>query len=79
VSTRPYKPTYAQLAAALAPLVKAYEASIDPGHSDLDNEQPHCLHEVRAELGDFRKAASLYHWLQRQEDARVRMNAEAAA
>lgn len=65
---KPYKPTNTQLADALAPLVAAYETSIDPGHSDLYGEQPHTV-TVRATLGDFRAAASIYHWLRREGEA----------
>ena len=39
------------LAEALIPLLKGF--TYDPGHSDLDNEQPITLHVT---LGDFRRA-----------------------
>lgn len=47
------------LLTALAPFVKAYEASYDPRVSDLDDEQPYHL---RVPLGDCRTAASAYHF-----------------
>jgi hypothetical protein len=43
-----------EIARLLKIVVDAYNASIDPGHSDLYDEQPHRI-EVRATLGDFRK------------------------
>ena len=41
--------------AALTVLVNAYQQSTNPGHSDLDREQPHRF-DVRGTLGDFRDA-----------------------
>jgi len=46
-----------QLLTAIAPFAKAYEAAIDPGTSDLDNEQPFHL---TVDLGACRKALIAY-------------------
>ena len=44
------------------PLLQAIENGFtyDPGHSDLDNEQPITVHIT---LGDYRRANRLYHEL----------------
>ena len=48
------------------PLLQAICAGFtyDPGHSDLDNEQP--IH-VRMTLGDYRRASRLKYELERAE------------
>jgi len=48
---------------AMRILVNAYESSTNPGHSDLDREQPHRF-DVSATLGDFRDAYWALHALE---------------
>lgn len=54
------------LAADVLPVLKAMceGFTYDPGHSDLDNEQPIIVHMT---LGDYRRAARLKAELERME------------
>lgn len=45
------------LLGALVPFIEAYKRSLNPGVSDLDDEQPH---HVTVALGDCRKAHIVY-------------------
>lgn len=50
----------------ILPLVRAVKEGFeyDPGHSDLDNEQP--IH-VRMTLGEYRRAVRLLHELEKAQ------------
>lgn len=54
------------LARDVLPLVRAvvYGFEYDPGHSDLDNEQP--IH-ISMTLGDYRRARGLLHELEKAQ------------